>query len=63
MGEVAKLVSGFNRHLMTGFFVIGTLLPQVFVPYHRYIFAGLQSLSLGTPANVSKPASPKPRVP
>jgi Mn2+/Fe2+ NRAMP family transporter len=38
MGEVAELVTGFNRHLMTGFFVIGTLLLQVFVPYHRYVF-------------------------
>jgi Mn2+/Fe2+ NRAMP family transporter len=37
MGEVAELISGFNRHLMTGFFVIGTLLLQVFVPYHRYV--------------------------
>jgi Mn2+/Fe2+ NRAMP family transporter len=37
MGEVAELVTGFNRHLMTGFFVIGTLLLQVFVPYHRYV--------------------------
>jgi Mn2+/Fe2+ NRAMP family transporter len=38
MGEVAELVTGFNRHLMTAFFVFGTLLLQVFVPYHRYIF-------------------------
>ncbi|MGO9804341.1 MAG: NRAMP family divalent metal transporter [Steroidobacteraceae bacterium] len=38
MGEVAELVTGFNRHLMTGFLVIGTLLLQVFVPYHRYVF-------------------------
>ena len=37
MGEVAELVTGFNRHLMTGFFVTGTLLLQVFVPYHRYV--------------------------
>lgn len=37
MGEVAELVTGFNRHLMTGVFVIGTLLLQVFVPYHRYV--------------------------
>jgi Mn2+/Fe2+ NRAMP family transporter len=37
MGEVAELVSGVNRHLMTAFFVFGTLLLQVFVPYHRYI--------------------------
>lgn len=38
MGEVAELVTGFNRHLMTTLFVFGTLLLQVFVPYHRYVF-------------------------
>lgn len=38
MGEVAELVTGFNRHLMTALFVSGTLLLQIFVPYHRYIF-------------------------
>ncbi|SDX40138.1 NRAMP (natural resistance-associated macrophage protein) metal ion transporters [Collimonas sp. OK242] len=38
MGEVAELVIGFNRHLMTAFFVFGTLLLQVFIPYHRYVF-------------------------
>src|SRR5450756_456976 len=38
MGEVAELVSGVNRHLMTAFFVDGTLLLHVFVPYHRYVF-------------------------
>src|ERR1700675_4121333 len=37
MGEVAELVSGFNRHLLTAVFVIGTLLLQVFIPYHRYV--------------------------
>jgi Mn2+/Fe2+ NRAMP family transporter len=37
MGEVAELVTGFNRHLMTGLFVTGTLLLQLFVPYHRYV--------------------------
>ena len=37
MGEVAELVTGFNRHLMTTFFVVGTLLLQVFIPYHRYV--------------------------
>jgi Mn2+/Fe2+ NRAMP family transporter len=37
MGEVAELVTGFNRHLMTASFVFGTLLLQVFVPYHRYV--------------------------
>ena len=38
MGEVAELVIGFDRHLMTAFFVFATLLLQVFVPYHRYVF-------------------------
>jgi Mn2+/Fe2+ NRAMP family transporter len=38
MGEVAELVSGFDRHLMTAVFVVGTLLLQIFVPYHRYVF-------------------------
>ena len=37
MGEVAELVTGFNRHLMTAFFVFGTLLLQIFIPYHRYV--------------------------
>ena len=38
MGEVAELVSGVNRHLMTAVFVFATLLLQIFVPYHRYVF-------------------------
>jgi Mn2+/Fe2+ NRAMP family transporter len=37
MGEVAELVSGFSRHLMTAFFVTVTLLLQIFIPYHRYV--------------------------
>src|SRR5271163_5020977 len=37
MGEVGELVTGINRHLMTLFFVVGTLLLQVLVPYHRYV--------------------------
>jgi len=37
MGEVAELVTGVNRHLMTAFFVIATLLLQIFIPYHRYV--------------------------
>ena len=37
MGEVAELVTGLDRHLMTAFFVCGTLILQVFVPYHRYV--------------------------
>lgn len=38
MGEVAELVSGIDRHLMTACIVFGTLLLQIFVPYHRYVF-------------------------
>lgn len=38
MGEVAELITGFNRHLMTALFVFGTLLLQVLIPYHRYVF-------------------------
>src|SRR5271163_4372939 len=34
MGEVAELVTGLNRHLMTAFFVMLSLLLQVLVPYH-----------------------------
>ena len=37
MGEVAELVTGVDRHLMTVVFVLLTLLLQVFVPYHRYV--------------------------
>jgi Mn2+/Fe2+ NRAMP family transporter len=38
MGETAELVTGFDRHGMTVFFVAVTVLLQVFVPYHRYVF-------------------------
>jgi len=38
MGEVAELVSGVDRHLMTAALVIVTLLLQILVPYHRYVF-------------------------
>ena len=38
MGEVAELVSGFNRHILTILFAVGTLLAQVFIPYHRYVY-------------------------
>ena len=37
MGEVAELITGFNRHVMTALFVFATLILQVFVPYHRYV--------------------------
>jgi Mn2+/Fe2+ NRAMP family transporter len=38
MGEVAELISGFNRHGMTALFVLITLILQILVPYHRYVF-------------------------
>jgi Mn2+/Fe2+ NRAMP family transporter len=38
MGEVGELVSGINRHVMTALFVFGTLLLQILVPYHRYVY-------------------------
>lgn len=38
MGEVSELVTGFDRHMMTVVFVMGTLVLQIFVPYHRYVF-------------------------
>jgi len=38
MGDVSELVTGVDRHVMTMIFVVGTLLLQVFVPYHRYVF-------------------------
>lgn len=37
MGEVGELVTGIGRHVMTLGFVIGTLLLQIFIPYHRYV--------------------------
>jgi Mn2+/Fe2+ NRAMP family transporter len=37
MGEVGELVSGVGRHWMTLGFVLGTLLLQIFIPYHRYV--------------------------
>lgn len=36
--DVAGLVTGLDRHFMTAFFVVGTLVLQVFVPYRRYVF-------------------------
>lgn len=37
MGEVAELVTGFDRYAMTFAFVVGTLFLQVLIPYHRYV--------------------------
>ena len=38
MGEVGQLVTGINPRLMTLLFVVVTLLLQVLIPYHRYVF-------------------------
>jgi Mn2+/Fe2+ NRAMP family transporter len=38
MGEVSELVTGFDPHILTVIFAVGTLLLQMFVPYHRYVF-------------------------
>ncbi|BDW11619.1 iron transporter [Polynucleobacter sp. SHI8] len=38
MGEVAQLVTGINWHIMTIVFALVTLILQIFVPYHRYVF-------------------------
>ncbi|MEY5097385.1 MAG: hypothetical protein RJA36_104 [Pseudomonadota bacterium] len=38
MGEVAELVTGVDRHLMSAVFVVTSLLLQVLVAYHRYVF-------------------------
>jgi Mn2+/Fe2+ NRAMP family transporter len=37
MGEVAELVTGLSRHVMTIVFALAILGLQVFVPYHRYV--------------------------
>jgi NRAMP (natural resistance-associated macrophage protein)-like metal ion transporter len=37
MGEVAELVTGVDRHVMTAFFVLLSLGLQIGVPYHRYV--------------------------
>lgn len=38
MGEVGELVTGLDRHAMAIIFAVATLLLQIFVPYHRYVF-------------------------
>src|SRR5215472_4890951 len=38
MGETAELVTGIDRHALTLVFVLATVLLQVFVPYHRYVY-------------------------
>lgn len=38
MGEVAELVTGVNRYVMTPVFVFSSILMQIFIPYHRYVF-------------------------
>lgn len=36
MGEAGELVTGLSAHGLTVFFAIGSLLLQLYVPYHRY---------------------------
>lgn len=38
MGDVTSLVTGLNKQLAAIFWVIVTLVLQVFVPYHRYVY-------------------------
>jgi Mn2+/Fe2+ NRAMP family transporter len=38
MGEVAELVTGLSRHATAVALVLITLLLQIFIPYHRYVF-------------------------
>lgn len=37
MGEVAELIIGVDRHILTLVFAVGMLVLQVFMPYHRYV--------------------------
>src|SRR5450631_4166813 len=37
MGEVAELVTGIDRHLMTALAVILSVGLQILIPYHRYV--------------------------
>lgn len=37
MGEVGQLITGIDRHIMTGLFVMLSLTLQIFIPYHRYV--------------------------
>ncbi len=38
MGEVAELVTGLSRHIVTPLFAFLTLALQILVPYHRYVW-------------------------
>jgi NRAMP (natural resistance-associated macrophage protein)-like metal ion transporter len=38
MGATAGMIIGVDRHIMTVGFVILTLMLQIFVPYHRYVY-------------------------
>ena len=38
MAETSELVLGWDRHVLTVCFVLLTLLLQIFVPYHRYVY-------------------------
>ena len=38
MAETSELVLGWDRHLLTVIFVLLTILLQIFIPYHRYVY-------------------------
>jgi len=38
MGEVSEMVTGWNRYVMTILLALTTLVMQIFIPYHRYVF-------------------------
>ncbi len=38
MAETSELVLGWDRHLLTVLFSLLTLLLQIFIPYHRYVY-------------------------
>jgi Mn2+/Fe2+ NRAMP family transporter len=38
MAETCQLVLGLDRHLLTVLFALLTLLLQIFIPYHRYVY-------------------------
>ena len=38
MAETSELVLGWNRHVLTVLFALLTVLLQIFIPYHRYVY-------------------------
>ena len=38
MAETSELVLGWNRHILTVLFALLTVLLQIFIPYHRYVY-------------------------